>query len=217
MKLLSAITLPAILFLAADAGPAQAAGQKAEPPLPTVQVETPPKRVPVDRGRLEGGTYSNDFFGFSINIPTGWVAQDASAKQAIAEAEADMSRVFYLFSASKYDLHAPGPDFNAHIMCVADRVPTAVLKTEAEYLAASLSALKEVTTKTELTRPIRTERVGGAAFGVMDVRVTNNQRSGVQRHYVKLVKGYALTLVYTYADEADLKTFEEVVKSLKFR
>jgi hypothetical protein len=228
MRRLLTPALVLAISLTAASGRTPTGSQNPPPP------QRPPSGpVPADQGRVEGGVYSNDFFGFSFKLPAGWVVQDAAAKKAMmekwvaeggeeararrkAEMEEAMSRNF-LLSASKYDLNSPPPDFHAIIMCSAERVATAVVKTEADYLAASLDVLRGAVEKLELKQPIHTERVGGATFGMMEFQMTNHGRVGVVRQYTKLLKGYALTITYTYADQADLKTFEEVIGSLRFK
>ena len=232
MKRHPAPTLVAVLFLfAAATGRAQTASQKSEPPPPRPQITAP---IPVDQGRLEGGVYSNDFFGFSFSVPRGWVAQDVAARKVILDegrkiveegataqkklgVEAAMNRTFFLLSVSKHDPAKPAPDFNALLLCVAERVPTAIVKTEADYIALSLRTLQGSAAKAELSGPVRTETVGGVTFAVAEVKMTVGPAIAAQRYYAKLMKGHALSFVYTYVDEADLKSFEEVLKSLKFK
>ena len=235
MKRHLAPTLVAALFLfAAAAGRAQTGSQKVEPPPPPPLMEVPSGQIPVDRGRLEGGTYSNDFFGVSFTVPQGWVAQDPVMKQRILDTgkeiigknatdkkvagiESSLKRTYFLLSVSKYDLSQPPPGLNAVIMCMAERVPTAVVKTGEDYIASMIRVTEGTAAKIELNAPVRTERQGGVPFAVADAKLTTPSAVAAQKYYVMIKNGYAFLLGYTYVDEADAKAFADVIKSLKFK
>ena len=235
MKLLLTTTLIASLSLAA-AGDARAQTRRQRPRQPPQKemVIIAPVQVPVDQGRLEGGRYSNDFFGLSFDIPKGWVAQDAAARQALMERgreivgegasagtktrlDSSISRTAFLLSASKYELGASGPDFNAQLSCIAERVPTAVVKTGVDYINLMMRTAQGTAAKLELTGPIRTERVGGVAFAMADAKLTTPMGTAAQKYYVTISKGYAVMLGFTYADEADAKVFDDIIRSVRFK
>jgi hypothetical protein len=224
------------LTLLATAVPASAQTGNPEPPPPprpaavVVDVQVPPDQ----QGRLEGGTYTNDFFGVSFNVPQGWVAQDAAMKQRIldkgkeivgagadkrkaAGIESSIQRTYFLLSISKYDLNLPPPGFNALIMCMAERVPSAVIKTGEDYIASMLRTTQGTAAKLELSGPVRTEKVGGVNFAVANAKLTTPSATAAQKYYVMIKNGYAFMLGYTYIDEADAKAFDDVIKTLKFK
>ncbi|MFL6255702.1 MAG: hypothetical protein ACJ74T_11885 [Pyrinomonadaceae bacterium] len=231
MKRLLAATLISFLFLAA----ASAAPEDQVPVSQGRPPAAPQKQVPVNQGRLEGGTYTNDFFGISFSTPPGWVAQDVAAKQAImdkgkqifeggnntarekAGVEASMQRTVFLLSISKYELGATRADFNAQMSFLAERVPTAVVKTGRDYLMQMMRVAKLSSANLELTGPIRAERVGGVSFAVADARLTVGAGVAAQKYYSTISKGHALLFAFTYADEADAQAFEELIKSIRFK
>lgn len=229
-------TLLATLFVASMtfAARAQSAQQKDEPPPPRPVAPPAPAGATPDPGRVEGGTYSNDFFGFSMTLPKGWVVLDADDNKKIMDAgkglveegaselkkkgvEAAIVRTHFLVTASKFPAGTPGPGFNAFLICIAERIPTAVIKTEAEYVSAMQRPFDGTSTKMELSSPLRTQKVGGADFTVADMKMTVGPVVTAQRYYVRITKGYALVAAYTYFDDADLKTFEEMMGSVKFK
>ena len=231
MKRLLTTTLIALLLLAAsNTGRAQNGGAAAQPPpRPAAQGQTI-----ISQGRLEGSTYSNDFFGVSFTIPKDWVTQDLAAKQAIvdrgreivheganekkkAALDAAMNRTYFLLSASKYEQNAPSPDFNALLMCVAERVPTAVIKTESDYITVAMRTLQGSSAKATVEGPVRYVQIGGAKFGLANVRMTIGGMSAMQRYYVRLMKGHAFVFIYTYVDEQDEMILDEFFKSVKFK
>jgi hypothetical protein len=230
-------TLLATLFAAstAFAARAQSAQQKSDPPPPPPPIVygDPKVEQPFDTGRFEGGSYSNDFFGFSMTLPKGWVVLGVEDNKKIMDTgrglieegasetkkqgfDAALARTYFLVTASKYQKGTAGPDFNAVILCIAERIPTAIIKTGADYISVMQRALEGTAAKIEVG-PLRTQKVGGADFTVADVRMSAGSVVTAQRYYVRISKGHALTLAYTYFDDADLKTFDELLGTVKFK
>jgi hypothetical protein len=231
-RLLSAALVSVFLLAAAGAAHAQA-GSKNQPP-PPIEVVAPRTESPVSAGRLEDGTYTNDYFGLTFSTPWGWVAQDMAARQAILDSgkkifeggtgsakekagiDASLQRTVFLLSVSKYELTSVRPDFNAQMSFLAERVPTAVIKTGEDYMTQMIRVARGSAAKLELTGPIRAEKVGGVSFAVADAKLTIGA-AAAQKYYATVRKGYALLFAFTYADEADVKTFEELIKSVRFK
>ena len=222
------------LTLLAAAVPARAQTGNTPPPPSPPAVAVGTADSPDEKGRLEGSTYTNDYFGVSFNVPQGWVAQDAAMKQRILDTgkeivvqgatekkvagiESSLKRTYFLLSVSKYDLSKPPPGFNAIIMCMAERVPTAVIKTGEDYIVSMMRTTEGTASKIELNGPVRTERVGGVPFAVADAKLTTPAATAAQKYYVMIKDGYAFMLGYTYLDEADAKAFADVIKSVKFK
>ena len=226
-------TLLATLLVAstASAARAQSTRPKSDPPPPIAYGD--PKVVqPFDTGKLEGGTYSNDFFGFSMTLPKGWVVLGPEENKKILDTgkglieegtnekkkqglEDSVARTHFLVTASKYPTGKAGANFNALLICIAERIPTAIIKTGADYVSVMQRSFEGTAAKLELTAPLRTQRLGGADFTVADVKMTAGPVVTAQRYYVRISKGHALTLAYTYYDDADLKTFDELLGTVK--
>lgn len=230
-------TLLAALFVAsaAFAARAQSTRQQSDPPPPPrVTIQTDPQLVnPLDTSKLEGDSYSNGFFGFSVTLPKGWVVLGADENKKIMEAgkglieegaserkkqglEAAAARTYFLITASKYPKGAAAADFNAVFLCIAERVPTAVIKTGADYISTMQRTLEGSAAKAEFG-PLRTQKVGGADFTVADIRTTVGPAVTAQRFYVRIMKGHALLLTYTYFDDVDLKFLDELLGTVKFK
>lgn len=226
-------TLLATLFVAAAAcaARAQSTQQKSDPqppPSAIIQLDTP-----LDTGKIEGGSYSNDFFGFSVTLPKGWVVLGADENRQIRDAgkglmeegasekkkqglEAAAARTYFLVTASKYPKGTAAADFNAVFMCIAERIPTALIKTGADYMAVMQRTMEGSAAKIEVG-PLRTQKIGGADFTVADVRMSAGSVVTAQRFYVRIAKGHALLMAYTYFDDADLKTLDELLGTVKFK
>jgi len=235
MRRLLTQTLLATLFVASmtSAARAQSTRQKsAPPPRATIQID-PEFANPLDFGRIENGAYSNDFFGFSLMLREGWFVLGADDKKKIADKgrqvieesapqkkkaglEASLARTSVLLSTSKYQPGTPRPEPNAMFVCVAERVRTDLIKTGADYLSQGQRSLSGTATL-EFVGPVRTEKVGGVEFTVADLKLTVGSVVRTRRQYVRIMKGYALVFAYVYLDEADLKTFDELLGTVKFK
>lgn len=229
------ITLALLAALAAPvaAGQARAGAPQAGRPSPP----PPPKPMPkadVGPGRLEGDSFAHDYFGISFTIPQDWVVQSADDKLALmnegarltestagerqkAQIAAATQRTNFLLGLFKYAPSRPAADFNAHLAFMVERVPTAVVKTGADYMNMSLMTLRSTGAKMEPVGPVRTETLGGAAFAATDVRMTLPTGAVAQKFYATVRRGYALIFIYSYSDEGDLETFEEVLQSVRFK
>lgn len=227
--------IPATIFLVLmtfGLAPGQAQSGGPPPPPPPAPKETPP--APIDPGRLEGSRYVNDFFGVSLSVPEGWAVQDSSRRRAMVEKgrelaessaderkraaiEAGLTRVTVLVSAYKYPPNAPAPGFNANFTFLAERIPTAVVKTGADYFDLMLRTVQGSQMKMEPTGAGYTVKAGGREFYVRDVRVTYPWGVAAERFSVTLAKNYALVIGYVYMDQEDVKTFDELMRSVTFK
>jgi len=233
MKRLLTQTLLSILFVVAAASVAARAQETTRKPDTTTPAATQ-DAMPFGQGRIEEGIYSNDYFKISFALPKGWLVLNADDNKKIADTgkeiveegasdqkkalvEASLVRVGFLVNASKYQPGTARPEFNALFMCMAERVPTAVIKNGDDYLTQMQRVLQGSPAKIEITGPTRAVKVGGVEFTAADAKTTAGPVISAQRIYVTLSKGYALVLVYTYVDEADLKTFDELLTSVKFK
>ena len=231
-------TLFATLLVAsaASAARAQSAQQREDPPAapPPIVYGDPKVARPFDMGKVDGGGYSNDFFGFSMTLPKGWAMVSEAENKEFLETGKDIveggaseskkkgfedaaGRTHFLVTASKYPIGTAGPNFNALLFCVAERIPTAIVKTGADYISLMRRSFEGTSAKMELSAPLRTQKVGGADFTVADIKMTAGPDVTAQRYYVRITKGYALVLAYTYYDDADLKTFYELLATLEFK
>lgn len=229
-------TLLATLLVAsaASAARAQSTWQRADPPPPIAYGE-PKVEQPFDLGKLEGGAYSNDFFGFSMALPEGWFVLDADDKKKMVDKgrqvveegvtekkkallEASLARTSILLSTAKHKPGTPLPNPNAMFVCVAERIPADLIKTGADYLSrGQYSSGGTAGMKKEPIGPVRAEKVGGVEFAVVELKLSLGSAVMMRRQYVRIMKGYALSLTYMYVDEADLKTLDELLGTVKFK
>ncbi|HEY0169947.1 MAG TPA: hypothetical protein VGB98_02770 [Pyrinomonadaceae bacterium] len=233
-KLFTPTLFAALLFTAALNVRAQTPRPKTQPPPPKELTVIAPVSVPVDQGRLQDGVYTSDYFGFSFTVKPGWVAMDAATRKAVMESgkavvqngaaeqkkaqiDAAMSRTAVLINVSKFDVNAPNAEFNAMLMCLAERVPTAIIKTGEDYLKASMLAFEGTAAKIEMVGVTRAEKLGGVPFTVADMKFTAGPRVIMQRYYVRIANEHVLAFIYSYVDEVDLKIADEMLKTVRFK
>jgi hypothetical protein len=206
-------------------GPA-AFGQSAtgvKHPLPATVESTSP-----DRGQLDGVNYTNNFFGLSLSIPPTWVVVSAQRSQTVAEQtsklvsgekkkevlDASILRSVNLLSLRKLP---PGEPDNASLMLIAERIPHSSIKTGVDVIQSIERAFKETNFNLEFVGETKTERIGGADFGVATVKNTSQTGIFMQKFYVTTKNGYALELFYTYQNDADLAALATLVGTMKLK
>jgi hypothetical protein len=230
MKLfLLATTLLTVVLTGAPVTVAQSGSgsQVAPPPQPL-----PPAGQSFDLGKVEGSTYTNVHFGISFTAPKGWTILEVGALKAMREdaknlfrdekdeklkrkLEESVDRTTAVFSAAKLPPGTAGA-FNALLMCAVEQVPTAIVKTPRDYYTLLLHSMKlSQEVSVEVVEPFQVKRIGATDFGIYTLKVTSNVGIVMQKH-VLMVKGpYAFAMLLNYTEESDVKTFDQVISSIK--
>ena len=185
---------------------------------------------PVDRGVLEGRTYSNNFFGLSVSLPRDWIIVDAQRRDSIVTeskdkissddkekkemADASIARSVNLVSLTKLPA---GQAHNASLMLIAERIPSASIKNGVDVIHSMEEAIKNTNFTLEFQGPIQTERIGTAEFAVAIMKNSSPYGVVMQKVYMTVKNGYALEFFFTYLDATDLPAFDAVVKTMKVK
>lgn len=231
------IFLPAVLSLAAalSVTPITSAqggsGGPASPPPP----QSPPSAARLfDLGKLSGSTYANEHFGISFTAPKGWTIIDPVVMKAMAERarelyrdeknaavkrglEESVERTTPLFSAAKVPPGTAGA-FNATLVCAAERIPTAVIKTPRDFYTTLLHSMKlSQEIDIEVVEPFKVKRIGALNFGSYTLKIRSNHGVMMQKQLISIKPPYAVGIVFTYVEESDAGVFDEVVRSIKTR
>jgi hypothetical protein len=226
--------VPAFLLLAACltaaiVAPAQTGGggRAAPPPKPL-----PSSDRPVDLGKVEGTAYTNEHFGISIAAPEGWTVLDAATMKAIQEnaksifrdeknaavkrgLEEAVNQTTPLFIASKFP---PGTvtSFNATLVCAAERIPTAVIKTPRDYYDTMLHSMKlSQGLDVQVVEAFKVKRIGATDFGTYTLKITSNVGIMMQKQLISIKSPYAFGVVFTYTEEVEVAAFDKIVSSIK--
>lgn len=227
--LLAALSLAAVLTLE-PATFAQIGGGQASPKPPSSSL--PSGDTLFDLGKVKGSTYSNEYFGISFTAPKGWIIFDVETMKAMRESakalfrdekdarvkrelEATLERTTPLFSASKLPPGTTG-SFNTTLVCAAERIPTAVVKTPRDYYTIMLHSMKLSKGITiEVVQPFQIKRIGATNFGIYTLKVTSNVGIVMQKQIIAIKDSYAFGIVFTYLDESDTKAFDGIVSSIR--
>ena len=186
-----------------------------------------------DRGSLDGGAYTNDFFGLTLKLPEGWKVHgeavrernreagrklfDAKDPAARARLEKGVGNTLNLLTAYQYPVGA-AVHFNPAFLCAAEKIPeAAAAATDADYMAVLKQTFQYSQAPITVDRDVYTEQVGGLPFSVIDITTKFPDAVGRQRYYAHIRRGYALTLVLTYLTDEQLRTLDGVVRSVRFR
>ena len=189
------------------------------------------KRAQLDPGKINGTVYTNDFFKLQLNIPADWSVNGELAKQQILHAgrdrmkidnakteqamDASVQRTTQLLTLSRHPMAGGTP--TSSFGCVSERlVPGVGIENGRDYLNAVVKTLQYSTVPLAIEDQSRTEKLGGAEFHVLSIAYQTPRGKIPQTYYARTTNGYALVFIVTVIDEADKKTTDEILRSIKF-
>lgn len=228
----AAVSLAAVLFAASHAraqGPSAGSGRTQPPPRPALTGDQL-----FALGRLDGLTYTNEHFGVTLTAPKGWTVIGLAELKAMREGakamfagekdpkvrrqfEETVERTTALFSASKQPPGSAG-SFNATLVCAAERVPTAIVKTPRDYYTLMLNSMRvSQELDAEVLEAFETRRIGATDFGLFKLKLTTPRGVVIQKQLISIKPPYAFGIVLTYTEEADAAAFDEVLGSIRAR
>jgi hypothetical protein len=186
----------------------------------------------VDRGAFSGPVYQNNYFGLTITIPSDWSIQDSKSmqtfkdlgKKLINEDDKNLKAVMdtsdfqtvNLFSVFQHPLGSPVP-FNPNLICLAEQVRHMPgIKRGKDYHFHTRKILELSQMNVKFPGEIYTETFGGVEFDVLYSETSLGTILVKQKQYGAIMKGYALLIVSTFADEDQEATLDEILKTLTF-
>jgi len=195
------------------------------------------KAAKVTMGKMSGNTYTNDYFGLTLEMPAGWTILDEETKKLVmgmgSEILADgdaakqkqldlaQEKTLPLSIAFKHPLtYTSGP--NPNIICMAEQVSKLQLlmgiKTGADYIEAMKASLAEAPMEYTFGDEILTELVDGKTFYVLDVSADVGVKI-YQKYYAALVDEdrYVLSFVLSYTNDEEQAEVASVLSSVKFK
>jgi len=183
----------------------------------------------VDLGKVENGTYKNEYFGMSFQVPQGWNVQDEATMKQVNEAgkeiiagddkskqkQLDLAelKVLNLAMVSKFPL---GTELNPTVISNAEKVNKSQVKTSKEYLEAT----KKMVIATQVPyqfKEITSVKVGGKDFDVLEANLSLEGVNLTQKFYCTLMNGYALNLITAYADDETKAETDKIIESVSFK
>lgn len=190
----------------------------------------------VTTGAFAGQTYTNDFFGLSLSVPSGWhtaskdelqktyrSAQETvgSDDRVIEESlELGKQKTLYLFLVSEYPPDHTG-SFNANVSLICENLAITGLKVKSakDYISEALKQLDHAALKLEVDE-IDEQKFGNTKAAMVYCEL-EMQGIKLRQRYVAAIKGkYALLLTLTYPQDAsveELNELQNIVASMSFK
>ncbi|KAB3526770.1 hypothetical protein [Alkaliphilus serpentinus] len=188
----------------------------------------------ISMGALEGNTFTNDYFGFFVEIPEEWIIASEEEIATITNAGKDlivgedeekekeydlsMEQTLNMIFAFKYPLsYTEG--FNPSFLTMAenlDLLTGLTIKDGADYLANMEEVIK-LTGMPYVFKEVYTENIGGREFHVLESYVDIGVAKIIQKNYSAIINKYALVFSVSYSNEAEEMEVKEILNSLKFQ
>lgn len=176
--------------------------------------------------------FHNGYFAMAVVKPDGWYAQSAEETMALtmmaspmlagsdqsreAMIKASMAATVPLFGFFMVPPGTPGT-LNPNVIANAENVKALPgITSGCDYLFHSAQLIRQSSFEVVTISDCRAEQLAGRPFGTLDVHMRLNGQDIHQRLHTTLTRGYALSVVETWFDDASKKAVGEVVSSLQF-
>lgn len=169
------------------------------------------KQDKFDYGTIKDGVYRNDFFNFSMKLPTNWVTLTEQQNQNLMNAgtikNTDPSKIttVILMTASQFEIGKSDSVFNANMLILAENIKgNARIRTASDYLMLTRQALEKEPVKREYPEQmIGNQIINGTEFSTMRVVTTDNNKAYSQNYYTSIIDDFAVTAILTYSNEEE--------------
>lgn len=184
-------------------------------------------------GVQEGTKYSNDYFGFELNVPEEWYVATEEEKAAVLQTGQDiiaesneemaaqldlaMEKTLGLIFTFKYPLTHQG--INPNVLCTAENLGllgAAAIKTGEDYLSATQTNMEQIDLPYTFGE-ISKETLGGKEFYTMESTLDYGSIVLGQKYYCLVIDGYALLFVSTYSNDAEAIETQALFDSILFK
>ncbi len=178
-----------------------------------------------DSGKITGSTYTNNYFGFKVNIPETWSVRSGNELRKISDEVAETAdqntketiksgqqNTSFLLSLFKY-----GPnektEYNPSLIVLSENLKNASrIRTGSDYLKKTRALLLQSESGyVHIDDTPATTRIGGQDFFYI-----NAKANGIhQTYYSKVTRDYSLTIILSYLP-AQKDELEEILQSITF-
>lgn len=188
-----------------------------------------------DYGKVENNSYTNDFFGLTMEIPEGWHVQDEATKKILSEegvkalesekiaqtVKAAEITSANLLMASEFDIktHADPTMLNSNFTIVAENLGVAAIsvKDGNDYLEASKKQFTRNNVPIVINGETKTMDVDGKTFHYFDGVLTMQGVKINQRYMATVINGFGFLYVATYGTDDQLEKLMGVLKTTNFK
>lgn len=158
----------------------------------------------IDKGAIEGSSYKNDQFKFSLNWPEEWYSYTPS--------DTSQESNFILFQLCRYKMDSPMINYN--LTCAVQEINSNVISNWKDYLKGIAAALKAKNYEVNINNPSQT--FGGRNFDVVDAQTAFNGIDIKIRAYVTVIDNYSVLFTAVYTKDEELNELNNVMNTLKF-
>ena len=186
-----------------------------------------------DYGKIENGVYANNYFDFEIPVPSNWAVQNKEQVQQLqkngeelvsgnnkelgAKIKAADIRTAILLTVFKNKTDAVTDKFNSSFIILSENLGGMPIKKGSDYLAHAKEIMQQSNMSYQFAPNFSTEKIGNKEFDRMDVSL-NGQAQNVQQSYYSIIdRGFALSMIISYADDEQKAELKNIISKIKFK
>jgi hypothetical protein len=186
-----------------------------------------------DYGKIEKGVYTNNYFDFEIPVPTNWSVQNKDQVQQLqktgeelasggdqelkAKIKAANVKTAMLLTVFKNKTDAVSDNFNSSFIILSENLGGVPIKKGSEYLARTKEILQRSNMSYQFAPDYSTEKIGNRDFDRMDASLDGQPEKIQQSYYSVIDKGFALSIVISYAGDQQKAELKDIINKIKFR
>jgi hypothetical protein len=184
-----------------------------------------------DLGKAENGIYTNTFFNLEVPFDTSWKVQDKQQMSDIIKAseniilgddklakkllDASLVNSAYLFTIFKHEVGA-AVDFNPSLMVMAENTKIYPgIQTGSDYLFHTKKLLAQTQMDYDFDKPLFKQKIGSVDFDTQEAILHYMNHSITQEYASYVTKGFCLTFILSYANEAEKNELHLMLDQVK--
>ena len=186
-----------------------------------------------DYGKVEEGIYKNDYFNMKVSLPSAWEIQskdqmanlmkegekaiEKKNKEFSSKLKANQVSTALLLIMFKNKTDSVTGQFNPSFMIIAENLGRmSGIKTSVDYLDQLKKTLKQ-TGINQISPEYTTRSIGGKDFDVLKATKNVGEVMDIKFVYsVAIQKGFALTILTTFATEEQEEELMDVIHKITF-
>ncbi|WP_028887437.1 hypothetical protein [Tenacibaculum ovolyticum] len=187
-----------------------------------------------DYGKVENNVYSNSFFDFKMEVPSGWIVQTKEQTDKIREigkkvvigedknleaiVKASEVNSAYLLTVFQHEVGA-AVEYNPGFMLLVENLDFAPgIKTGADYLFNAKKLLKQSKIEYQgYDNEIEEVEINKQNFYVMSLSIEYAGVNIKQKYFTTIRNGFSINLIMSFVDDNQKEILEKTLKTFKFK
>ena len=191
------------------------------------------KRTGIQDGQVTGNTYSNGYFGFSVDFPAGWEVAPLEVQKELtnmgaemvsgddpaskAAVKASLKSTYDLLMVFKHPVGAPVP-WNPSLILVAENLRGSPgIKTGKDYLYHMTRFLINSPMDYKIEQESAPLTLGGRKFYRSDLSVSITGQQTQQAYVSTVIQGYAISVILSWRSDEEKTVLEKALQTVKFK